>query len=87
MGRHAPAFGPEVLHRLLRREKQPQDVRVELPVKLGLRDRLKRVELIDPGVIHEHVQGAEGLLRFREQPLHISRPRYVALDHDRRAAR
>ena len=43
-------------------------------------------ELVDAGVVDQHVQRAEGLLGLLEQPLHVGRLGYVALDGDRFAA-
>src|SRR5207247_7259867 len=81
-----PALRPEVLDRLLGREKRAEDVRVEVPAVLGLRDLLQRLEVEHPGVVHEHVESPERLPRLREEPPDVARLRDVTLDGDRRAA-
>ena len=59
---------PEVLHGLARREQRAQHVDVELAVELGLGDLLERLETEDAGVVHQHVQPAEGPDGLRKQP-------------------
>jgi short chain dehydrogenase len=54
---------PEILQCLLCCQDRSEDVDVELPMELGFRHRLERLEGIDPSVVHEHVQRSEGLLR------------------------
>ena len=44
------------------------------------------MELIDPSVIHQYVQRAEGLLCLFKKPLHISCLGNIALDGNRFAA-
>src|SRR5438132_10829498 len=81
-----PARRPEVLDRLLGREKRAEDVRVEVPAVLGLRDLFQRLEVVHPGVVHEHVEPPERLARLREEPPDVAHLRDVTLDGDRRAA-
>ncbi len=58
-------------HRLLRGQQETQDVQVELPVEVLGGHVLKRGELIDPGVVDQHIHPAERLQCFGEQPLDV----------------
>ena len=71
-----------MLHRLLRDQNQPKDVGVELAMELRFRGRFQGLKLINAGVVDQHIERAEGFLRFREQPLHVPCFGHIALDGD-----
>ena len=62
-----------MLHCLLRRQDQSQDIEVELAVEVRLGDLLDRQELIDPGAIDHDVEPPECRLSLREEPRDIGR--------------
>ena len=71
-----------MLHSLLRRQQQTEDVEVELPVKEVLGHLLERRELVDAGVVDQDVEPAECLLAFGKQALDVRLLRYVTLHGD-----
>ena len=56
-----------MVDRFLRGENQPQHVEIEHLVKVLGRDVFQRLEIIDAGIVDQHVEPAERLFRFREQ--------------------
>src|SRR5262249_56581204 len=55
---------PEVLYRFLGGENRTQHVYVELAMELLLGDLRQRYELVNAGIVHQHVKSSEGLFGF-----------------------
>src|SRR5262245_13615201 len=49
-------------------------------MELIIGDLFERYELVDSGIVHQHVEPVEGLLRFRKQPLHVGALCDIAFD-------
>src|SRR3954454_13691013 len=75
-----------MLRCFLRRQKQPQYVRVELSVKLVLCDFGEWCKLINTRIVDENVQPAECLDGLGENATHVGRGRHISLDCDGLAA-
>ena len=71
-----------MLYCLLRGQNQTEDIGIELPMKLILRHRFERFELIYAGVINQNVELAECFLRLGKQALDVFFLRNIALDRD-----
>src|SRR4029450_11034192 len=52
----AAALRPEVLYRFLRGQDRTEHVDVKLTMKLVFANLLQRCELVDAGVVHQHVE-------------------------------
>jgi len=65
---------------------EPEDVEVELAVKMILRDLLQRQKFVNAGVVDQDVERAEGCLRFRKEPLDFRLVGDVGLHRKRLAA-
>ena len=75
-----------MLYRLLRRQNQTENIGIELPMKLVLRHRFERFELVDAGVVNQNVELAECFLRLDKQALDVLLLRNIGLDGDCLAA-
>ena len=62
------------------------DIDVEVAVEVGFGGLLDRREVEHAGIVHQHVQLAEGLFGLTEQPFDIGRVGHIALDRDGLAA-
>src|SRR6185295_8960018 len=76
----AAALRPEVLYCFLGGQDCTQHVDVKLTMKLVFADLLQRCELVDTGVVHQHVERVEDLFGFSKKPLHVGDLGNVALD-------
>ena len=76
------AIRPEMLDRFFGGEDRPEHVDVELTMELILGDVFQREEFVDAGMVHQHVDRAEGFFGFVKQPLHVGGLGDVALDGD-----
>ncbi len=75
-----PPFGPK-LDRLFCGKDCPKHVDVELTMELILGDVFQRQGIcVDAGIVHQHVERAEGLFGFVKQPPHVGGFGDVALD-------
>src|SRR5581483_2581595 len=82
----AAAIAVEMRDRLAGREQGPEHVDVELTAIFRLGDFLDRLEAVDAGIVDQHIDRAEGLLRLGKEPLHIRFLGNIGLDGDRLAA-
>ena len=80
------AGGTHLLDRFLRRKKQAEHVEVELLVEVLRGDGLERRELVNAGVVHQHVELSVGGLGLGEETFDVVRFGDVGLHGDRFAA-
>src|SRR5215469_9060255 len=78
----ASAAGFEMLERLLRDEKHPQNVCVKHSVKPLLGYFFEWSKFVNTGVINQDIDFTERFLRFTEEPLDLCLLRDVCLDRD-----
>ena len=71
-----------MFQRLLSDQKHSKNVGIKHSVKLFLGDFFEGHEFVNPGVINQDVDLAEGFLRFSEEPLDFCFLRNVGLDRD-----
>ena len=77
-----PPFEPKCFTASLIVRIVPSTLVLNSPVKLVLGDLFDRGKLIDAGIVHQHVERAEGLCGVVEQPLHVGRFGDIALQRD-----
>ena len=71
-----------MLQRFLRGKDRSENVCIEHPVELLLRDFLQKHELVNAGVIDQDIDLSECFLCFREQFLNFCLLRDAALNRD-----
>ena len=75
-----------MLHRFLRCQQQAEHVQVELFVVVLFGNAFERRELVNACVVHEHIELAERLFRFRKETIDVRLLRDIRLYRDGPAA-